>query len=69
MAIKSIINLSSESLIVDVECNIASGLPSIMIVGLINRTVDEAKERIRIAITNSGFHFPHKRIVINLAPA
>jgi len=69
MATRSIINLGFEGLAVDAECHIANGLPSITIVGLANKAVDEAKERIRIAITNSGLYFPRKRIVINLAPA
>jgi magnesium chelatase family protein len=54
---------------VDVECNITNGLPSMTVVGLAAKAVDESKERIRSAITASGYSFPKKRIVINLAPA
>ena len=45
------------------------GLPAFYIVGMANKTVSEAKERVRSAITNSGFSFPDKKITINLAPA
>lgn len=69
MATKSIITIGFESIVIDVECSLANGLPSVTIVGLANKAVDEARERIRVAITNSGFVFPKKRIVINLAPA
>ncbi len=55
--------------LVDVEVDIASGLPSFTIVGLPDVAVQEAKERVRAAIRNSGCTFPMKRIVVNLAPA
>ncbi len=55
--------------IIDIECDAKKGLPSISIVGLGNKSIDEAKERIRSAITNSHFDFPAKKITINLAPA
>ena len=45
------------------------GLPSFTIVGLPDTAVQEARERVRAAIRNSGFAFPMKRIVVNLAPA
>ena len=52
-----------------VETDISNGLPAFDIVGLPDAAVKEAKERIRSAITNTGFRFPAKHIVINLAPA
>ncbi|HJX11924.1 MAG TPA: YifB family Mg chelatase-like AAA ATPase [Dehalococcoidales bacterium] len=55
--------------IVEVEVDITSGLPSFTIVGLPDAAVQEARERVRAAIRNSGFTFPTKRIVVNLAPA
>ena len=54
---------------VDVEVDISSGLPAMAIVGLPDTAVQEAKERVRAAIKNSGFTFPMKRIIVNLAPA
>jgi len=58
-----------EGAIVEVEVDISPGLPSFTIVGLPDAAVQEARERVRAAIRNSGFTFPMKRIVVNLAPA
>ena len=54
---------------IEVECDASNGLPTLLIVGLGNKAVDEAKERVRSAIKNSGLEFPKKRVTINLAPA
>ncbi len=55
---------------VEVEVDIAAqGLPSFTIVGLPDKAVEEAKERVRSAIRNSGADFPARRITVNLAPA
>ena len=54
---------------IEVECDASNGLPTLLIVGLGNKAIDEAKERVRSAIKNSGLDFPRKRITINLAPA
>ncbi len=58
-----------EGAIVEVEADISPGLPSFIIVGLPDAAVQEARERVRAAIRNSGCTFPMKRIVVNLAPA
>lgn len=58
-----------EGAIVEVEVDIAPGLPSFTIVGLPDTAVQEARERVRAAIRNCGCNFPMKRIVVNLAPA
>jgi len=55
--------------IIEVESDAAKSLPSLQIVGLGNKAIDEARERVRSAITNSLLEFPKKRITINLAPA
>ncbi|MBI2912433.1 MAG: YifB family Mg chelatase-like AAA ATPase [Chloroflexi bacterium] len=55
--------------IVEVEVDIARGLPAFAIVGLPDTAVQEAKERVRSAIRNSGHSFPGQRITVNLAPA
>lgn len=52
-----------------IECDAKKGLPAISIVGLGNKAIDEAKERVRSAITNSYLDFPASKITINLAPA
>ncbi len=54
---------------VEVEVDISSGLPTLTIVGLPDTAVQEARERVRAAIRNSGYTFPPKRITVNLAPA
>ncbi|HSA05599.1 MAG TPA: YifB family Mg chelatase-like AAA ATPase [Candidatus Gastranaerophilales bacterium] len=54
---------------ISVETDISANIPGFIIVGLPDAAVSEAKERIRSAIKNSGFLFPTKKIVINLAPA
>lgn len=54
---------------VTVEADLQKGLPAFYLVGLADTTIKEAKERIRAAILNSGYHFPKNRITINLAPA
>src|SRR3989338_71402 len=55
---------------IEVEVDIASqGLPAFNIVGLPDKAVEEAKERVRSAIKNSGADFPPRRITVNLAPA
>ncbi len=67
--VKSCAVVGLEGAIVEVEVDISAGLPSFTIVGLPDAAVQEAKERVRAAIRNSGFSFPTRRIVVNLAPA
>lgn len=55
--------------LIEVECDAKNGLPNLQIVGLGNKAIDEAKERVRSAIANSHLDFPAKKLVINLAPA
>src|SRR4051812_25961318 len=54
---------------VTVEVDVQGGLPAFAIVGLGDRSVREARERVRGAISNSGFKFPQCRVTVNLAPA
>jgi len=61
--------LGIEGEIISVEVDLRNGIPGIDIVGLPDGAVKEAKERVRVAIRNSGFVFPPKRILVNLAPA
>jgi magnesium chelatase family protein len=58
-----------EARLVDVEVDTLRGLPNFIIVGLPDSTIREARERIRSAVENSGFIFPPKNFVVNLAPA
>jgi len=54
---------------IEVEIDLSQGLPLLSIVGLPDLAVKESKDRLRAAIKNSGFHFPVKKITVNLAPA
>ncbi len=68
--VSSALYLGLESQLVDVEVNLASrGLPGFEIVGLPSKAVDESRQRVRTAISNSGLDFPAKKIMVNLAPA
>ncbi|MGI8422899.1 MAG: YifB family Mg chelatase-like AAA ATPase [Chloroflexota bacterium] len=58
-----------ESALVEVEADISQGLPKFDVVGLGDAAVQEARQRVRAAIKNSGFPFPTQRITVNLAPA
>jgi magnesium chelatase family protein len=55
--------------IVRVEVDVAPGLPGFTIVGLPDAALSEARERVRGALRNAGFHHPPRRITVNLAPA
>ena len=67
--IKSLGIMGIDGFPVTVECDVTNGLPSFEIVGLPDTAVKESKERVRLAIKNSGFIFPLGRITVNLAPA
>ena len=58
-----------EPRLVTVEADLRRGLPSFAIVGLADRAVAEARERVRAALVNSGYEFPLRRLTVNLAPA
>ncbi len=68
--IRSIANIGLETVSVDVEVDVAEkGFPGFTIVGLASKAVEEARERVKTAIVNSGLDFPNKKITVNLAPA
>lgn len=58
-----------DAYLVEVEVDLAQGLPNFSIVGLPDAAVKESKDRVRAALKNTGFNFPVKKITINLAPA
>src|SRR5512135_716158 len=58
-----------EAPLVRVEVDVASGLPAFAVVGLLETTVKESKDRVRAAIANCGYEFPAGRVIVNLAPA
>lgn len=67
--IKSFGLLGIDGFVVDVETDTINSIPKFDVVGLADTAVKEAKERIRSAISNSGFKYPNKKITVNLAPA
>jgi magnesium chelatase family protein len=58
-----------DAVAVDVQVQISSGLPAFLVVGLPDKAVAEARERVRAALTAMGLALPPKRVLINLAPA
>ena len=54
---------------VDIEIDINAGLPKVEIIGLPDAAIKESAERVTSSIKNSGYHFPVKRVIVNLAPA
>src|SRR5207245_11057795 len=58
-----------DALPVEVEVNLAGGLPAFNLVGLPETEVKESRDRVRAAIQNAQFEFPARKITVNLAPA
>ena len=58
-----------DAVLVEVEVDIATGLPAYATVGLPDSAVRESRDRIKAALQNSGYAFPMDRITVNLAPA
>ena len=67
--IKSMSLQGLEGYLVEVQIDVSKGLPNWDIVGLPDTSLKESKERVRVAIKNSGYEFQNKKIVVNLAPA
>jgi magnesium chelatase family protein len=61
--------LGIDAVKVGVEVDIAGGLPGLVVVGLPDSAVQEARERVRVALKNSGFAVPQRKVVVNLTPA
>ena len=64
MAVKGI-----DGCMIRVEADVSDGLPAFSLVGFLSSELKEARERVRIAMKNSGFRLPPKRITVNLSPA
>ena len=58
-----------EAGIVSAEVDVGNGLPGINMVGFLSAEVREARERVRVALRNSGYPLPAKKITVNLSPA
>ena len=67
--VRSAALLGIEAYPVEVEVDLATGLPAFATVGLAQGAVKESRERVNAALANSGFEVPLKRVTVNLAPA
>ncbi|ABG04357.1 Mg chelatase-related protein [Rubrobacter xylanophilus DSM 9941] len=67
--VRSLALVGIDALPVDVEVDMGPGLPGFSVVGLPDAAVQEARERVRVAISNAGYRFPSKKVIVNLAPA
>ena len=66
----SVSHFGLETIPIEVEVNVSKkGFPGFSIIGLPNKSVEEAKERVKTALINSGIDFPNIKIIVNLAPA
>ena len=61
--------LGVDAWIIEVEVDLAHGLPTFTTVGLPDASIRESRDRVKAAMANSGFPFPLQRITVNLAPA
>ena len=68
-SVMTVAYLGLEARSVEVQCHIAPGVPSFVVVGLPDKAVGESRERVRSAISAMGLSLPPKRITINLSPA
>jgi len=68
-SVQTVAYLGLEARSVEVQCQVAPGVPAFIVVGLPDKAVGESRERVRAAITAMGLALPPKRITINLSPA
>ena len=67
--VSTVAYLGLEARAVEVQCQVAAGMPRFMIVGLPDKAVGESRERVQAALAAMGLSLPPKRITINLSPA
>lgn len=67
--VETVAYLGLEARTIEVQCQIATGVPAFVLVGLPDKAVAESRERVRAAIAAMGLALPPKRITINLSPA
>tara|TARA_B100001179_G_scaffold178662_1_gene133977 strand:+ start:1187 stop:1831 length:645 start_codon:yes stop_codon:yes gene_type:complete len=67
--IRTVAYLGLEARSVEVQCQLASGLPRFSVVGLPDKAVAESRERVQAALASMGLALPPKRITVNLSPA
>lgn len=66
--VTSIIETGLSCVGIDIECHVSQGLPNVVIIGSVNRSLEEARERLRGAFASSRLEWPRQRVTINLAP-
>lgn len=66
---RSLLDIGSTGVVIDIECHLSNNLPTIIIVGFASKAVTEAKDRLRGAFSSCRLELPRRRITINLAPA
>nr|WP_269060205.1 YifB family Mg chelatase-like AAA ATPase [Citromicrobium bathyomarinum] len=67
--VRTVAYLGLEARSVEVQCQLASGLPRFSVVGLPDKAVSESRERVQAALAAMGLALPPKRITVNLSPA
>ena len=67
--VKSAVLRGAEAIPVDVEVAVTQGLPGFNVVGMVDAAVQEARERVRVALKAAGFMMPSNRVLVNLAPS
>jgi magnesium chelatase family protein len=55
--------------VVEVEVDLAAGIPTVQLIGLPDTALHEARDRVRAAVVNSGFSWPNRRVTVGLSPA
>ena len=67
--VKSVAVFGIDAYPVEVEVDVSPGLPTMVVVGLPDAAVKEARDRVKAAVQNAGYFFPSRRVIVNLAPA
>ncbi|MCA9324173.1 YifB family Mg chelatase-like AAA ATPase, partial [Candidatus Saccharibacteria bacterium] len=68
-SVHSVHDGSSDGAIVEIQTNLANGLPTLQLIGVVGKSLDESKERIRSAFSHSGLDMPRKKITCNISPS
>lgn len=69
VTVKSVHELGSDGVVVEIQSHLANGLPTLQLIGVVGKSLDEARERIRSAFASAGLDFPRKKITVNIAPS
>jgi len=67
--VQTVAYLGLEARAVEVQCQLAPGLPGFAVVGLADKAVNESRQRVQAALTAMGLALPPKRIIVNMSPA